>query len=325
MRKVLGATILFFLSSTAFAYKTPSQVVAGAAVNYWTQGGLRVTDKPFDLGIQGNGFFVLRLPNGDQGFSRCGEMSLDADGFLVHSLTKGRVLGNCDGEVVPINIGQFAYEADGSVAKSFRVELDGVITAAYEDGYSRSICRVALAVFQNPTTLKLSSNHLLQETVDSGKPFIGEPHVAGRGSIYSASLEELDDQMYRLNLKTSDKDRVLVEMDKQRTANEAWIKQKTLFYIYDLGVSRDELACIDASLERCSKEIQKIVVKAETAVSEISSDTFASEIKVVLDRHENEILDILGSERLEAAKKFRYKFNEDVWVRFGTSLRFTAF
>jgi len=313
-----------FLFSTHLLAETPSTVMTGAIVNTWTQATLRVTEKPFDLAIQGNGFFVLQLPNGEQIFSRYGEMSLTADGYLVHSFSQGKVLGFCGGEFQPINLSQFARGDKRTVVKSFKTELDGKIMAFYEGGYARQTCTLALALFNNPTKL-LRDKHILKETPESGKPFIGIPQSEARGSIYGSTLEELHEQTYRLNIKSVDADRVAIEMEKGRLANEDWLKQRTLFYVYDLNVSRQELAEIEASLEKCGVIIKKLVSIAESGPGTISEDDVSSRIDTAVNLHASEVLGILGQDRFDKAKKFRAHYNEQVWDKFGTSLRFTGF
>ena len=324
MIKFLSVPFLFFFSNLLLAETTPAPVVAGSIVNTWTQAGLRVTDKPFDLGIQGNGFFVLQLPNGLEAFSRYGEMSLNSDGFLVHGASEGKILGYCGGEIEPINLSRFTHDRDGSTAQTFKIELSGSIMAFYENGYAHETCRLALALFQNSSRLQ-RKQHILTPTTASGEAVVGTPQSEGRGSIYSASLEELDEQMYRLNIKSGNVDRVAAEIEKARVASEQWSKQKTLFYVYDLGVTRSELSEIEASTEKCGNEIQRIVAIVEKAPSQISADEFSSRIRLVVTQHESEVLDVLGQERLDKTKKFREDFNRDVWAKFGTTLRFTAF
>lgn len=325
MLKFLLSLFILSAATSVFADTTPDEVMAGSHINQWTQGGLRVTDKPFDLGIGGAGFFTLQLPDAGMGFVRYGEMSLDANGYLVHSPTQGLVLGFCDGVLEPMQFSRFARDTDGSQVKSFRVELDGSVKALYENGYGRETCKVALALFQNPLRLKRTSRHLLRPTPESGEAFIGLPHLEGRGSVYGSSLEELDEQMYRLNTVDSGTDRVAVEMEKARVALEQWAKQKTLFYVYDLNATREELAAIEASAARCDKEIQKIVKLAEDGPGKVSETDFSSGIAGALRQHEAEILEVLGPQRLAAAKKFREEFNKSAWDKFGTDLRFTGF
>jgi flagellar hook protein FlgE len=94
---VLSQTIAGATAPTASAGGTDPQQVglgvrAGAITNLFTQGGLLTTNKPTDLAIQGDGFFVLG--NGDVDYyTRAGAFEVDAAGYLVDSVTGYRVRG----------------------------------------------------------------------------------------------------------------------------------------------------------------------------------------------------------------------------------------
>src|SRR5947209_480226 len=49
----------------------------------FTQGSIQPTSQPFDAAVQGNGFFVLRAPSGQQAFTRAGNFKVDATGNLL--------------------------------------------------------------------------------------------------------------------------------------------------------------------------------------------------------------------------------------------------
>jgi len=67
-------------------------VRTGAITNLYTQGGILTTNKPTDLAIQGEGFFVLG--DGSTSFyTRAGAFEVDAVGSLVDSVTGYRVQG----------------------------------------------------------------------------------------------------------------------------------------------------------------------------------------------------------------------------------------
>lgn len=67
-------------------------VKLGAVKVDFSQGAIQVTNRPTDLAMQGEGFFVLER-NGQQLFSRSGAFSFDRDGFLVDSTTGAYVQG----------------------------------------------------------------------------------------------------------------------------------------------------------------------------------------------------------------------------------------
>ncbi len=67
--------------------KTPVGVVshmdvADERVTDYTEGGIRETGYPLDVGLTGSGFFVIQTANGVQ-YTRNGSFNLDDDGYLV--------------------------------------------------------------------------------------------------------------------------------------------------------------------------------------------------------------------------------------------------
>lgn len=74
----------------AFQYGLGVQV--GATDTNVEQGSLQATNRPTDLAIQGNGYFVVSDGAG-LSYTRDGAMTLDANGDLVHSSTGQRMVG----------------------------------------------------------------------------------------------------------------------------------------------------------------------------------------------------------------------------------------
>ncbi|RMG48358.1 MAG: flagellar hook protein FlgE [Acidobacteria bacterium] len=75
-----------------------------AVQQLFTQGSLQTTEVSTDVAIQGRGFFVLGDAQGGQGFTRAGNFSFDAEGYLV-SQSGLRVLGftskDASGKIIP--------------------------------------------------------------------------------------------------------------------------------------------------------------------------------------------------------------------------------
>ena len=316
-------TAIFF-PKTLLAEAVSPIVVAGSIINAWTQGSIRSTAKPFDVAIQGKGFFVLKQSNGEHVFSRYGEMGLNSEGFLVHSASKNIVLGYCGADLEPIDLSRFAKDTGGSVVKSFTTELDGTIMASYENGSEHKTCTVALALFRNSSKLE-RSRHILKETINSGSAAVGVPTREGRGSIFGASLELLEEQLYRLNIKSPNTDSVAVEMEKVQLAMEQWNKQKTLFYIFDLKMDRDDLERLEIAVGRSGEKIQRLVAAREQKPPHISQKDYDQGIRAAMDEEEATFLDVAGPSGLEEAKKFRDAFNKNLFVNFGTSINITGF
>lgn len=201
MLKLLALVLTSALGSTALA-ATPKDVQAGSVVNSWIQGGLRVTDVFFDLGIQGRGFFALKMPGGDFVFTRNGAFFLDKEGYLSHKSLGGRLVVvdvARPGGAEPVAIGPVLTKPQAAV-KTMRVNLDGTIEGVYADGYVRHLGWVKLATFQNARRLERSGGeHALLPTEASGPAFFGLPQTETFGSIYPSTLEELDG-IYELSL-----------------------------------------------------------------------------------------------------------------------------
>jgi len=86
------------------------------------QGNFESTENPFDLAIEGKGFFKVDL-NGQELLTRNGRFRLNADGFLVND-EGANVLGENGAVSVPI-----LYEQSGTAETQQRIEIakDGTI------------------------------------------------------------------------------------------------------------------------------------------------------------------------------------------------------
>ncbi len=68
----------------------PIQLAAGSAVTVggiqvnMSEGNLQTTGINTNLAIEGNGFFIVQLPNGGTGYTRAGAFAFDANGTLVN-------------------------------------------------------------------------------------------------------------------------------------------------------------------------------------------------------------------------------------------------
>lgn len=138
------------------------------------QGNIVTTENPFDLSIQGRGFFEILLPDGSQAYTRDGTFQLDADGQLVTSA--GYTL-------------QPAITIPGD-AQSVTIGVDGVVSAVLPGSPQPvQIGTVQLTDFVNPAGLQPRGQNLYVETVSSGPPQPGTPGLNGLGTIGQGSLE----------------------------------------------------------------------------------------------------------------------------------------
>jgi flagellar hook protein FlgE len=166
--------------------------VASTTTNF-DQGALTSTGVPTNLGISGNGYFMVSDPTGTQFATRDGTFSFDKSGNLINQ--QGYNVLGIDGK--PIAVAQTdalipASPGTGTL-ESVSISTSGAITAAYSDGYSAAVATVGLQNFTDPSQLTNMGNNLYSNltaatpTITSG---LGTPGVSGLGTTQSGSIEQ---------------------------------------------------------------------------------------------------------------------------------------
>ncbi len=110
-------------------------VKLGEAYTDYGQGSLRETGNPFDLAIEGNGFFKLSTTdaNGNEiiKYTRDGSFTMDQDGRIVDA--DGNSLMGESGEItIPADAADIVIDTDGSLYAD-GVYIDSITTADFED------------------------------------------------------------------------------------------------------------------------------------------------------------------------------------------------
>lgn len=137
-------------------------------------GGIQVTDQTYDMAIYGQGFFQIQLPDGDIGYTRNGQFSVNSDGDLVTQdgyLTEPQI-------TLPNNTTSFTVRGDGTV----------VATVAGNTA-EQNLGQLELANFVNPQGLEPVGQNLFRETPASGDPLLGNPGEDNLGQIQQGALE----------------------------------------------------------------------------------------------------------------------------------------
>ncbi len=149
-------------------------VKTGATSRVMNQGGLTRTEKDLDVAIQGEGFFVISLPNGQTAYSRDGSFERDSNGNLV----------TLDGYQVSPNI------TIPNDAKDVTINREGQVQANLGTAATPTILgQLQLARFTNKSGLKTIGNNLYLETASSGTATLGNPDSTGFGSVSQKFLE----------------------------------------------------------------------------------------------------------------------------------------
>lgn len=149
-------------------------VKTAAVYRIHEQGNLVNTENPLDLAIQGDGFFVVQLPNGETAYTRSGNFQLSPEGVLVTA--DGYVVS--PGITVPEDAIEISINAEGSVMAKIQGQI-----AMTELG------QLELATFVDPAGLEAIGNNLLLETEASGPAMLGTPGQGGYGTIQQGFLE----------------------------------------------------------------------------------------------------------------------------------------
>lgn len=155
---------------------TGSQVGLGVRVNavykIHTQGDMMKTSSPFDVAIQGEGFFKINMPSGETSYTRDGSFQIDANGNFVNSL---------------------GYQLDPAItvpsgATDLTISSTGVVNAKV-NGNSTNLGQITISRFTNPAGLESLGDNLFAETDASGTATDGNPADTGYGSLLQGFLE----------------------------------------------------------------------------------------------------------------------------------------
>ena len=101
----------------------------------WTQGSLRETDNTYDMAIQGDGFFAVKVEdaNGNSSikYTRNGQFTLTNDGYVVD--VDGNKLQGASGDVqIPVDATDVAIKLNGDVYANGE-QIDTITLTDFED------------------------------------------------------------------------------------------------------------------------------------------------------------------------------------------------
>ncbi len=170
---------------------------------------LNTTERPYDLAIQGEGFFVVRGDNDRQYLTRNGQFDIDADGYLILPGV-GRVQGS-RGDL-KIDGSDFTVNADGSVynAKGRLVGALQIIAAAPE---------AALEKFPNGLFQVPGGEGMPGETVglsEVANPQIGQGMLEASNANYNREIALMMET--QRNFQSCSKALMMIDEIEQRAA-----------------------------------------------------------------------------------------------------------
>ena len=158
----------------------PSGVQIGAGVRtasvyrVMSQGDLKNTSNPYDVAIQGPGFFRVQQPDGTDAYTRAGDFGLSPQGQLVTD--QGYTVA--PGIAIPTTALSVSINAQGQVSALLPGNATPQVVGTLE-----------LTRFANEGGLQGIGNNLFLETPSSGSPQSGVPGTAGYGTLQQGFLE----------------------------------------------------------------------------------------------------------------------------------------
>jgi flagellar basal-body rod protein FlgG len=157
---------------------TGLQLGSGVAISgtqkVFTPGTLNNTTNPYDVAVDGDGFFQVTMPSGLIEYTRAGNFSLNNNGNLVTS----------DGFLINPQI------AVPQTATSVSIGTDGTVSVMTPGATAPTqVGQLTLVRFQNPAGLNNEGRNLYSATQSSGQPVQTQPGQQGAGLIRQGFLE----------------------------------------------------------------------------------------------------------------------------------------
>lgn len=131
------------------------------------------TRREFDIAIQGEGFFQIRLPDGNMGYTRSGEFRLRPDRTLVTSGGLEVLSDNGDPFVLLPGGGQITVNQDGSIFQG-----------------STSLGKLSIQKFANTAALQPTSGGMFTASASAGMVSVEEPELM-QGYLEQSNVQPL--------------------------------------------------------------------------------------------------------------------------------------
>jgi len=160
-------------SQSPVGIQTGMGVKVGAAHKIFEQGPARMTGHPYDLMINGRGFFPVQMPNGEVAYTRTGAFHVDAQGRM--QLSNGSQL--IPQITIPNN------------ALSLTVSANGEVKAQLPNAGETVLGQIQLVTFANEQGLTAMGESLYKVSPGSGAPLQTVPGENGIGTIEQGALE----------------------------------------------------------------------------------------------------------------------------------------
>lgn len=153
-------------------------VRAAATVKFFTTGNMEATNNPYDVAIDGGGFFKVKDINGQELYTKDGAFKISVDGDNYKLVTS-------DGYFVQGNNGDIDLGPD---VKDVSINENGVINVKRADGTNEEIGNLSITKFVNPAGLESVGKNMYKPTDASGAAIDTQNDGSG-GNVLQGFLE----------------------------------------------------------------------------------------------------------------------------------------
>ncbi|HYF84397.1 MAG TPA: flagellar basal-body rod protein FlgG [Clostridia bacterium] len=153
-------------------------VMAAASTKFFTTGSLDATENPYDLAIDGQGFFKVLGPEGKEYYTKDGSFKISVDGENYNLVTS-------EGYYVQGENGNIEL---GSEVKDVTIDAKGLISVKRQDGTAEDLGSISITSFVNPAGLESVGKNMYVATGASGEAHDTQNDGTG-GTIMQGYLE----------------------------------------------------------------------------------------------------------------------------------------
>ncbi len=166
-------------------------------ISRFTQGPFTTTDNPLDIGIAGDGFFSIGMPDGTVAYTRNGCFSVamvNNKDYYTIATSDGYPVLDTNGQ--PIQISK-QYDAS-----KLAISEDGTISY-YDAKGNQTPINITFGIYQftNPSGLEKTSDSILRESVNSGAPILEannnniQKSALKQGKLESSNVQTVDEMV----------------------------------------------------------------------------------------------------------------------------------
>jgi flagellar basal-body rod protein FlgG len=179
-------------------------VMTAASVKFFTTGNLEATENPYDLAINGSGFFKVLGTEGQEYYTKDGSFKISPDGENFNLVTSEGYFVQGDNGNVEL----------GSDVNDVIINTSGLISVKREDGTIEELGNLSVSTFVNPAGLESIGKNLFITTSASGEPFDTANDGTGgeilQGYLESSNVQVVEEMVkliqaqraYEMNSKT---------------------------------------------------------------------------------------------------------------------------